>query len=128
MDAAATREVAERSNWTLDEVAAAYLSCSYHNSEGGCGRCRGCKLSDRGILMVLLHSVGTSGGIWWQYIPRLARSFRVLAVDLPGHGRSHKPKKPVSIVERLMRDAKITQIYEGTSEAMRMVIAGSILR
>jgi butyryl-CoA dehydrogenase len=31
-------------------------------------------------------------------------------------------------VERLMRDAKITQIYEGTSEAMRMVIAGSILR
>jgi butyryl-CoA dehydrogenase len=31
-------------------------------------------------------------------------------------------------VERLMRDAKITQIYEGTSEAMRMVIAGSVLR
>jgi len=31
-------------------------------------------------------------------------------------------------VERLMRDAKITEIYEGTSEAQRMVIAGSILR
>jgi alkylation response protein AidB-like acyl-CoA dehydrogenase len=31
-------------------------------------------------------------------------------------------------VERLMRDAKITQIYEGTSEAVCMVIAGSILR
>lgn len=31
-------------------------------------------------------------------------------------------------VERLMRDAKITQIYEGTNQAMRMVIAGSILR
>ena len=31
-------------------------------------------------------------------------------------------------VERLMRDAKITQIYEGTSEAMRMVIGASILR
>lgn len=31
-------------------------------------------------------------------------------------------------VERLMRDAKITQIYEGTNEAQRMVIAGSILR
>lgn len=27
-------------------------------------------------------------------------------------------------VERLMRDAKITEIYEGTSEAQRMVIAG----
>ncbi len=31
-------------------------------------------------------------------------------------------------VERLMRDAKITEIYEGTSEAMRMVISGNILR
>lgn len=31
-------------------------------------------------------------------------------------------------VERLYRDAKITEIYEGTSEVMRMVIAGSILR
>ena len=31
-------------------------------------------------------------------------------------------------VERLMRDAKITQIYEGTSEIQRMVIARSILR
>ena len=31
-------------------------------------------------------------------------------------------------VERLMRDAKVTEIYEGTSEAQRMVIGGSILR
>jgi butyryl-CoA dehydrogenase len=31
-------------------------------------------------------------------------------------------------VERLMRNAKITQIYEGTNEVQRMVIAGAILR
>ena len=31
-------------------------------------------------------------------------------------------------VERLMRDAKITQIYEGTSEVQRIVIGRSILR
>ena len=30
--------------------------------------------------------------------------------------------------ERLMRDAKITQIYEGTSEIQRIVIARSILK
>ena len=31
-------------------------------------------------------------------------------------------------VERLMRDAKIAEIYEGTSEAQRMVISASVLR
>ena len=31
-------------------------------------------------------------------------------------------------VERLMRDAKITQIYEGTSEVQRIVISRSILK
>jgi len=31
-------------------------------------------------------------------------------------------------VERLYRDAKITEIYEGTSEVMKMVISGSVLR
>ena len=31
-------------------------------------------------------------------------------------------------VERLMRDAKITQIYEGTSEIQRMIIAREILK
>ena len=30
-------------------------------------------------------------------------------------------------VERLMRDAKITQIYEGTSEVQKIVISRSIL-
>ena len=29
-------------------------------------------------------------------------------------------------VERFMRDAKITEIYEGTSEVMKMVISGSL--
>lgn len=31
-------------------------------------------------------------------------------------------------VERMMRDAKITEIYEGTSEVQRMVIAGKLLK
>ena len=31
-------------------------------------------------------------------------------------------------VERMMRDAKITEIYEGTSEVQKLVISGSIFR
>jgi butyryl-CoA dehydrogenase len=31
-------------------------------------------------------------------------------------------------VERYMRDAKITEIYEGTSEVQRLVIAQNVLK
>ncbi len=31
-------------------------------------------------------------------------------------------------VERMMRDAKITEIYEGTSEVQRMVISAAMLK
>jgi alkylation response protein AidB-like acyl-CoA dehydrogenase len=31
-------------------------------------------------------------------------------------------------VERMMRDAKITEIYEGTSEVQRLVIGQSLTR
>jgi alkylation response protein AidB-like acyl-CoA dehydrogenase len=31
-------------------------------------------------------------------------------------------------VERMMRDAKITQIYEGTNQIQRLVIARELLR
>lgn len=32
------------------------------------------------------------------------------------------------VVERLMRDVKVTEIYEGTWEVMRVVIASHLLR
>lgn len=31
-------------------------------------------------------------------------------------------------VERMMRDAKITEIYEGTSQVQKMVIAGNLFK
>ena len=31
-------------------------------------------------------------------------------------------------VEKKLRDAKITEIYEGTSEAMKMIVGGSMMR
>ena len=46
----------------------------------------------QGPPLVMLHAAATSGKLWWQHIPRLARRFRVLAIDLPGHGQSPKPQ------------------------------------
>lgn len=38
--------------------------------------------------LVLLHGWGLHGGAWQPLAPRLAASFRVHLVDLPGHGHS----------------------------------------
>lgn len=46
------------------------------------------------------------------------------AVELMGHYGYSKD----SFVEKLMRDAKVTQIYEGTNQVQRIVISGALLR
>lgn len=42
----------------------------------------------RGPDLVLLHGWGLHGGVWSALAARLAASFRLHVVDLPGHGRS----------------------------------------
>ena len=41
--------------------------------------------------IVFHHGVGTTGGIWSDWLPVLAGRFRLLAFDLPGFGRSPAP-------------------------------------
>jgi butyryl-CoA dehydrogenase len=53
-----------------------------------------------------------------------AMEMTVKAVQFHG-GYGYTREYPV---ERMMRDAKITEIYEGTSEVQRMVIAASLLK
>jgi butyryl-CoA dehydrogenase len=53
-----------------------------------------------------------------------AMNVTTMAVQLYG-GYGYTREYPV---ERMMRDAKITEIYEGTSEVQRMVISASVLR
>lgn len=44
-----------------------------------------------GAAVLLLHGWPTSSHLWRHCIPPLARTCRVLALDLPGFGRSDKP-------------------------------------
>ena len=46
----------------------------------------------RGSPVVLLHGLASSKAVWWNNIGPLARSHRVIALDLPGHGDSEKPQ------------------------------------
>lgn len=47
-----------------------------------------------GSPLILLHGIGIDAGTisWRRAIPELAKYHRVYAVDLPGHGRSEKPR------------------------------------
>ena len=58
------------------------------------------------------------------YAAEVAMDVTTKAVQLFG-GYGYTKEYPV---ERMMRDAKITEIYEGTSEVQKMVISGSLLK
>ena len=58
------------------------------------------------------------------YAAEVAMEVTTKAVQLPG-GYGYIREYDV---ERMMRDAKITEIYEGTSEVQRMVISGALLK
>lgn len=58
------------------------------------------------------------------FASEVAMEVTTKAVQLFG-GYGYTKEYPV---ERMMRDAKITEIYEGTSQVQRMVISGSVLK
>ncbi len=65
-----------------------------------------------------------SGAVAKLYASQVAMDTTIEAVQIHGGNGFVKDYH----VERLMRDAKITQIYEGTSEIQKIVISRSILR
>ena len=46
----------------------------------------------RGTPVLLVHGLGGQWQNWLENIPRIAQERRVLAPDLPGHGRSELPR------------------------------------
>jgi pimeloyl-ACP methyl ester carboxylesterase len=52
---------------------------------------------DRGELLVLLHAAGSNAGMWRRQLLGLGDRHGVVALDLPGHGRSGGVEGPASI-------------------------------
>ena len=68
--------------------------------------------SGRGTPLVLLHPVGTSGALWTDIAPLLAGRYRVLALDLPGHGKSPAPDRPLGIAGMAARVRETLVAYD----------------
>ena len=45
--------------------------------------------ADHGETLVLLHGFGTNKDSWLRFVRHLPRQYRILVIDLPGHGDSH---------------------------------------
>ncbi len=70
------------------------------------------------------HNFDTSSAMAKLYASKVAMEQTVEAVQIHGGNGFVKEYH----VERLMRDAKITQIYEGTSEIQKIVISRSLIK
>lgn len=49
------------------------------------------RTAGEGETILLIHGMAGSSDTWRHVMPRLAEHYRVIAPDLPGHGRSDKP-------------------------------------
>lgn len=60
--------------------------------------------------LVLIHGLGSAATAFKLIIPELSKSFRVITVDLPGHGRSRyskgQPMQPKALGEEIFETVK----------------------
>jgi pimeloyl-ACP methyl ester carboxylesterase len=70
--------------------------------------------------LVLVHGWGSNLDFWRAQVPELAKRARVIALDLPGHGKSDKPETTYSMdyfaaaIDAVMKDAKVERHSMGT--------------
>ncbi|MBL7204202.1 MAG: alpha/beta fold hydrolase [Desulfobacteraceae bacterium] len=55
------------------------------------------EIRGQGVPLVLIHGLGSSARDWEAQVPEFAQAYRVVTVDLRGHGRSDAPQGPYSI-------------------------------
>jgi len=55
------------------------------------------RIAGDGPVVLLIHGMAGSASTWKRVMPQLAERFTVIAPDLPGHGRSDKPRGDYSL-------------------------------
>ena len=83
------------------------------------------RIRGAGVPLLLLHGFTGRGSGWGAHATALARRFRLVVVDLPGHGRSGIPPDPArASVERMAED--IATILDGAGCAPAHVVGYSL--
>ncbi len=75
------------------------------------------EVSGRGPVALLVHGTGASSGSWRGVAPRLAERCTVVAVDLPGHGRTEAPADARLALDPMADDLAALLRAEGIAPA-----------
>ena len=70
----------------------------------------------KGASLILIHGAWTSGAWWRWQVPELSRRYRVLSLDVRGHGTSSLLKGPYS-VDEFVKDLDTLLREEGIDQA-----------
>lgn len=73
-----------------------------------------------GAPLVLIHGVGMNAESWFPQIEALSAHFRVIAVDMPGHGESEAFSRPVTLPDYV---AWLSEFLQQRPES-RFAVAG----
>lgn len=74
------------------------------------------KVKGKGRAIVFLHGFLGSKEIWDDYLTRLAKNFKVISLDLPGHGESqnlgyiHEMELIAKLIHSLLQQLKIRKV------------------
>lgn len=74
----------------------------------------------QGAPLVLIHGVGMNAEVWYPQIEALSARFRVIAVDMPGHGESDAFSRSVSLPDYV---AWLAELLDQRPEA-RFAVTG----
>ena len=77
--------------------------------------------------VVLFHGLGARAGDWSLQIPALAGRYHVVAVDLPGHGRSALPRERLTIDGIASRvSALVSHVSTGPVHLVGLSLGGCV--
>jgi pimeloyl-ACP methyl ester carboxylesterase len=78
------------------------------------------QVAGAGTPVILIHGLAASGDLNWKWpgvMGELAKSFRVIALDLPGHGRSDKPARADAYGKQVVEDVVLLMDHLEIEEA-----------
>lgn len=75
------------------------------------------ELTGEGDPLLLIHGLGSSTRDWEEQVPVLSQKYKVITIDLRGHGQTDKPKGPYSMrmfaedIAELLKNLGINSIH-----------------